>query len=319
MTVQRVLVTGGAGFIGSHLTVALLHRGFEVRVLDNLSTGRSENLPRDAHLIRGDVRNHETVDHAVSGVDAVFHVAGQASITKSFDDPRVDLEVNVGGTLAVLEACTRHHVGRLLFASSMTVYGEPEIIPTPESTAVAPISPYGITKLAAERYVHAWATRSDIARPLAVTSFRMFNVYGPRQRLDNPYQGVLAIFLGRLLRSEPIEIHSDGEQERDFVYVGDVAKAWIGVLDNPGSHGMVLNLGSGAPTSVNLLCDTLLTRFGRTREDFPVSYREAQQGDLRRSAADIGLARRVLGWEPATTLGEGLTATVDWARRFALS
>ncbi len=311
---RRVLVTGGAGFIGSHLADALLEGGFRVVVLDNESTGSRAQVAPEAEFLHGDVRDPGDLARAFApGIDVVFHVAGQASIVRSYADPTADLEVNVGGTLNVLRLCLEHRVPRLLFASSMVVYGNPRRVPTPESEATVPASYYGVTKLAAERYVHLTAGRTDLPAPLAVTSFRMFNVYGPRQRLDNPYQGVLAIFLGRALRSEPIVIHSDGEQSRDFVFIRDVCRAWVESVDASATHGQVLNVGAGKATSVNQLCDEVLGAFGRTRRTYPVTHAAAQQGDIRISQADVARIGEVLGWRPATSLAEGLLATAEWA------
>src|SRR5262249_16653120 len=160
------------------------------------------------------------------GLDAVCHIAGQVSLIRSFTDPLIDLRTNTEGTINVLQLCVRHRVPRVLYASSMTVYGHAAVLPTPESTPCCPVSYYGITKHAAERYVHTTAERPDLGFELHATSFRMYNVYGPRQAVDNPYQGVLGIFLGNLLRHEPLTIFGDGEQSRDFVYVDDVVDAW---------------------------------------------------------------------------------------------
>ena len=229
--VRRVLVTGGAGFIGSHMVDALIERGFPVVVLDNLSTGKREQVHQAATFVSGDVRDEEAVAGAFEqNIDIVFHIAGQASISLSYADPSSDLKVNTLGTINVLKQCLAHHVSRLLFASSMTIYGNPEISPTPEKEVPDPVSYYGVTKYAAERYVHLTGRRTNLETPLNVTSLRMFNVFGPRQLLDNPYQGVLAIFLGRLLRGEPICIHADGQQSRDFVYVKDVCRAYLNYL-----------------------------------------------------------------------------------------
>jgi UDP-glucose 4-epimerase len=197
----------------------------------------------------------------------------------------------------------------------MTIYGNPARVPTPESEPADPVAYYGITKWAAERYVHLTARRSDLARPLHVTSFRMFNVYGPRQSLTNAYQGVLAIFLGQCLRGETIAIHSDGTQSRDFVYVADVVRAWLAAIDEARSHDRVLNLGSGTPTSINELCAGVLARFDHTPESYGVTHEPQQQGDVRESAADIAAAREVLGWSPEVALAEGLAETVRWARK----
>jgi UDP-glucose 4-epimerase len=313
---MKVLVTGGAGFIGSHLTERLLGDGHRVVVVDNEATGRPENLPPAARYLRGDVTRPEDLEPAFAlGLDAVCHVAGQVSLIRSFTDPTVDLNTNVLGTVHMLQMCLKHRVPRLLYASSMQIYGATDVVPTPEEAPPGPASYYGITKYAAERYVHTTAERVDLDVPFRVTSFRMYNVYGPRQALDNPYQGVLGIFLGNLVRGEPLTIFGDGEQTRDFVYVGDVVNAWAGALQNPASHGRVFNLGSGRQTSINELADLALAGFGRTRRDHEVRYAPGRPGELRRVAADTTQARAALGWEPRVSFAEGLAETVRWARR----
>jgi UDP-glucose 4-epimerase len=311
-------VTGGAGFIGSHLVDGLLAAGQSVCVIDNESTGSQSNVAADADFVRGDVRSDDDLRRAFDPVpDAVFHVAGQASIKLAYADPGEDLGVNVGGTIKVLEHCLTRSVPRLVFASSMTVYGNPRRVPTPEDEPPAPVSFYGITKYAAERYVHLTGARTDLDPGLAVSCLRMFNVYGPRQSLSNPYQGVLAIFLGNLLRDEPIRIDGDGDQSRDFVFIDDVVRAWIACLDEPRSVGRVLNLGSGTATTVNALCDAVLDQFGHSRSTYPVTAAEQQQGDVRSSEAEITAIREILGWTPKVALGEGLRQTVEWARQSA--
>jgi UDP-glucose 4-epimerase len=312
---KRILVTGGAGFIGSHIVDRLLARGDEVIVLDNLATGTQANLNPAAEFIQGDVRNVDDLAPVFAlGLDAVLHIAGQASIRLSFQDPAADLNTNTLGTINILQQCFAHHVPRLLFASSMTIYGDPALVPTPENAPAIPVSNYAITKYAAERYVHVAAARRDLDFDFNVTSFRMFNVYGERQSLTNAYQGVFAIFIGNVLRGEPINIHSDGEQSRDFVHISDVARAWVDTLDNPASFGQVMNIGTGQPTSVNALVDMVLSAFGHTRETYTVNYHPAQQGDLRVSAADIQRASAILGWIPQVFAAEGMPATIEWAR-----
>ena len=310
---SRALVTGGAGFIGSYLSERLLADGFEVTVLDSLVTGSRENVPAGATLIEGDVGDRAAVDDvfAHARFDAVFHIAGQASIRLSFAEPEVDLRTNVIGTVNVLRGCVESGVPRLLYASSMTAYGEPDMIPTPEGVACVPVSYYGVTKYAAERYVLVTAARPDV--DLAATSLRMFNVYGPRQSIDNPYQGVLAIFIGNVLRDEPITIHGDGEQTRDFVFIDDVVEAWIRVLDAPETTHQALNVGSGRETSVNELVDAVLAAFGENRESWEIRRQDVQLGDQRRAAADID-AITARGWSPTVALREGVERTVAWAR-----
>lgn len=312
---MRVLVTGGAGFIGGHLVERLIERGHTPIVLDNESTGKRAHVPPGVAYLKGDVRNPDDVaDAFAGGVDAVMHIAGQASIRLSFMDPTADLNVNTHGTINILQACIGHRVSRLIFSSSMTIYGNTDIVPTPESAPPNPLSYYAITKYAAERYVHTTAERTDMESPLNVTSFRMFNVYGERQSLNNSYQGVFAIFTGNILRGEPIRIDSDGEQSRDFVHVDDVTRAWVDALENPATYGQVINLGSGTPQSVNQLCDKVLSAFGHTRDTYPVHYHPAQPGDTRRSAANIARARALMGWQPMVKFEDGVQRFIEWAK-----
>lgn len=313
---KRILITGGAGFIGGHIAEQLLARGDEVIALDNLNTGSRRNVPDGAEFIQGDVCDAQVLESIFQrGLDAVLHIAGQASIRLSFADPAADLNVNTLGTIRMLQACLTHHVPRLLFASSMTIYGATPVTPTPENAPPDPVSYYAITKYAAERYVHATALRPDLGFDFKVTSFRMFNVYGPRQSLTNAYQGVFAIFVGNVLRGEPIRIYSDGEQARDFVHIADVVRAWVDALENPASYGQVINLGTGQPTSVNTLCDLVLKAFGHTRATYPVEYHPAHAGDMRVSAAEISRARELLNWSPRVPVESGMAETIEWARR----
>ncbi len=314
MSGRRILVTGGAGFIGSHIVDQLIARGDSVVVIDDESTGRREQVHPRAEFIHADVTDSAAIAPAFAGIDAVLHIAGQASIRLSYQDPAADLNVNTLGTINVLNACLRERIPRLIFASSMTIYGNAAVVPTPEEAPPAPASYYAITKYAAERYVLLTAQRPDLAAPLRVTAFRMFNVYGERQSLTNAYQGVLAIFIGNVLRGEPITIHGDGEQSRDFVHIDDVARAWVDAIDAEPTYGQVINLGTGRPTSVNALCDLVLARFGHDRASYPVRGAPAQPGDLRVSAAAIARARALLGWAPRVDFTEGMARTIDWAR-----
>lgn len=311
---MKVLVTGGAGFIGSHLADCLVAKGNEVVIIDNESTGRKENVSSEARYIKGDVTHLEELEPAFAyGLDAVCHIAGHVSLIRSFSDPVLDLRTNVEGTLNALRLCAKYRVPRLLYASSMTVYGSTEVLPTPEREPCQPISYYGITKYAGERYVHTTAERIDLDFDFHVTSFRMYNVYGPRQALNNPYQGVLGIFLGNVLRGEPLTIFGDGGQSRDFVYVDDVVGGWASALENPGTHGEIFNLGSGRQTSINDLADHVLAAFNRTRADYPVEYGPARPGEQRYVEADVTRARAILGWEPRVSFEAGLAETVEWS------
>ena len=311
---MNVLVTGGAGFIGSHLADRLVRLGHRVVVIDNESTGRRENVPGAAGYIKGDVANPAELEAAFSpGLDAVCHIAGQVSLIRSFTHPGTDLATNVGGTLNVLQACLKYRVRRLLYASSMTAYGHTAVLPTPEETPCEPVSYYGITKYAAERYVRVTAERVDLDFDFSVTCFRMYNVYGPRQALDNPYQGVLGIFLGNVIRGEPITIFGDGRQSRDFVYIDDIVAAWTGALENPASHGRVFNLGSGRQIAINDLAHHVIAAYGRTKGEYPIIHEPGRPGEQRWVVADVSRARAVLGWEPRVPFDVGLADTVRWA------
>ncbi len=311
---RTCLVTGGAGFIGSHLADRLIALGYRVVIIDNESTGYRENVNPQAIYIFGDVTRLKDLQKAFAyDIQVVFHVAGQASTIRSFDNPLDDLKVNIVGTLNVVKMCLRYRVPRLLYASSMTVYGHPEKLPVSESDLCKPISYYGITKYAAERYVHATAERVDLDFPFNVTSFRMFNVYGKRQSLENPYQGVVSIFISNILNKEPITIHSDGEQSRDFVHITDVADAWVSAIDNEAAYGEVFNLGTGKAYSINELVNVTLSAFNLSRLTYPVVYAPVRPGDQRHMIADITKASRVLGWHPETEFTKGMERTIRWA------
>ncbi len=312
---MNVLVTGGAGFIGSHIAQALIARGDRVVALDDLSNGVASNVPDGAELVVGDVRDPSAVDRAFASLgptDAVCHLAGQASTFRSFDAPAWDMEVNGVGTARVLEGAQKHDVGTVLFASSMTVYGAPPGLPVTEDMPCDPLSYYGVTKWAAERAVIVSSRHSSWA-PRAV-AFRMFNVYGERQSLTNPYQGVLGIFLGNCLRGEGIRIFGDGLQSRDFVHAADVARAWLRGLDAPTGEDAVVNIGTATQTSINELWRLAVAACGEDPDAWPVSYEEARPGDQRHMRADISRAAAVLGWTPQVSMEEGLRRTADWAR-----
>jgi len=311
---RRVLVTGGAGFIGSHMADRLLEEGYEVIVLDNESTGFRENVPDKAQYIKGDVTNKDDVSKCFEKqIDVVFHIAGKASTIKSFDDPFLDLSTNVIGTLNIIEMCLQRKVPRFLYASSMTCYGHPNKIPTPVENPCQPISYYGITKYSAERYVLATARRNDLNFDFNVTSFRMFNVYGERQSLENPYQGVMAIFISNILSKTPITIHSDGEQTRDFIYIEDIADAWISAIDNSRAYGQVFNLGTGRDLSINQLVDLILKVDGKDRSGYPIVFSEERPGDQKHMRADISKTTSILNWHPKTDIEEGMNSTIKWA------
>jgi UDP-glucose 4-epimerase len=312
----NVLITGGAGLIGSFIAERLLARGSRVTILDNESTGKRENVPREAAYCVGDVRNLDDLRSATaSGVDYIFHMAAQVSNILSYRDPSEDVSTNVLGTMNVIRLGYERGVRQMFQASSMALYGNPPALPVSEKTPVAPASFYGISKLAAENYMLAWASRKDVEKPIPVTALRMFNVYGPRQSLANPYQGVISVFIANLLKGEPITLYGDGEQTRDFVYIDDVVAAWLAALDNPRAYNRFINIGSGTQISINAMLDAVLAAFGHTRQSYPILHRGELSGDQRAIEADVRLAEELLQWKPRMAFQEGLARTISWARQ----
>lgn len=312
---RRVLITGGAGFIGHHLARRMLIEGWAVTVIDNESTGRREDVPAECRYVKGDVRSVEDLREAFADApDAVFHIAGQASNIKSFDRPQLDMDVNVIGTINVVEMCLLRRVPKLVYAGSMTAYGPMATLPVAEDAPLEPISYYGIGKMAAERFVLATAMRRDLAAPFDATVFRMFNVYGPGQSLTNPYQGVLAIFIGHVLRGEPCVIHADGSQSRDFVYIDDVTRAWAAAALPGVASGEAINLGSGQGIAVRELVTHVCRAIGLDAETYPRVFEPRRPGDQEHARADIRRAAELLGWKPRIGFEEGLRRTIEWAR-----
>jgi UDP-glucose 4-epimerase len=316
MVKKRVLVTGVAGFIGSHMADGLLKKGYAVVGLDNLTTGERRNIPKGVRFIKGDVTRDKDLKSAFAGgLAGVFHIAGCASTIKAFDDPEADLNTNTVGTIRVVLRCLKHRTPRLLYASSMTAYGFVDRLPVDvDKTPTRPVSYYGISKYAAERYALATGLRKDLGFDFGVTAFRMFNVYGRRQSLTNPYQGVASIFIGNVLRNEPVKIFGDGEQSRDFVHISDVVAAWIKAFTRPGAKGEVFNLGAGRSISINTLVRTDIAAFGKNPKTYPILYFPVRPGDQRHMRADISKTRRVLGWKPAMPFAMGMGDVIAWAR-----
>jgi UDP-glucose 4-epimerase len=303
---ERALVTGGAGFIGSNLVRALVERGDEVRVLDNFSTGYRENLDRlDVETIEGELRSYERVHAAVRGVEVVYHLGALGSVPRSVQDPLTSSAVNVEGTLNVLLAARDEGIRRVVFSSSTSVYGSSRSLPTAESEPPDPISPYGVAKLAAERYCVSFSRIYDSFETVVL---RYFNVYGPRQSPLSQYAAVIPLFVEAIAAGEPIVVHGDGEQSRDFTYVGNVVEATLRAGDAPGASGRIFNVASGEPASVNRVADTIARILGREVER---RFLPPRAGDIRDSWADISAARETFGYEPRVTLEEGLQRTAE--------
>ena len=301
-TFHRALVTGGAGFIGSHLSKALLEEGLEVVVLDNLSMGSAEKVPEGARLIVGDVRDKKIVTQALEGVDVVFHEAAKVTIRASVTEFYDDAENNIMGTIALLEALNKSSVKKLVFASSMAVYADsPAPEPIDENYCAEPISPYGISKLAGEMY----CLNNTANAGIDCVVLRYFNTYGPGQTFT-PYVGVITIFIKTLLQGKIPVIFGDGEQKRDFTYVGDIVQANILALKSTVTQH-IFNVGTGTPTSVNdvarLLCE-------RLSPSITPGHAGERPGELRYSIADISKARKLLGYEPTGNLENEMDAII---------
>jgi UDP-glucose 4-epimerase len=303
----KALVTGGGGFIGSNLVRALLERGDDVRVLDNFSTGNRTNLAGlEADVVEGELRSYERVHNAVRGTEVVFHLGALGSVPRSVQDPLTSGAVNVEGTLNVLLAARDEGVRRVVFASSSSIYGNQPALPLLESMAPDPISPYGVAKLAAERYCVSF---SRVYHSFETVVLRYFNVFGPRQDPGSQYAAVVPLFITAIAAGESVTIFDDGEQSRDFTYVDNVVEANLLAADAEGANGRIFNVSAGAPTTVNELADTIGRLLGR---DVEREYRPPRPGDLRNSWADVGEARQLLGFEPRVGLEEGLRRTADF-------
>lgn len=308
---KRALVTCGAGFIGSHLVVGLLARGYQVRVLDNFATGRRENLARmldQIDLLEGDVRNLTTVHTAMRKVDVVFHQAALPSVSRSVANPLESNEVNITGTLNVLVAARDAGVKRVVYAASSSAYGNTQVLPKVETMPADPLSPYAISKLAGEMYMRAFAQLYGIS----TVSLRYFNVFGPRQDPNTQYAGVIAKFVTCALQGKSYPVHGDGEQSRDFTYVENAVQANVLAAETQIEGAPVVNIAFGARTTLNQLIAMLNELTG---QNLAAQYGAERAGDVRHSHADIARARQLLNYAPAVDMREGLRLTLEWYRK----
>jgi UDP-N-acetylglucosamine/UDP-N-acetyl-alpha-D-glucosaminouronate 4-epimerase len=304
----RVLVTGGGGFIGSHLAERLLSDGHEVRVLDNFATGRRENLitfADDLELVEGDIQSYERVHTAVRGCDYVFHQAALPSVPRSVQDPLTSNASNVIGTLNVLLASRDCEVRRVIFASSSSIYGRNPELPKRETLATLPISPYAVAKLAGEGYCRSFSE----VYGLDTVALRYFNVFGPRQDPLSQYAAVVPNFIVAALNGRPPVVHGDGEQTRDFTFIENVIAANVAAMNAIDVSGEALNIACGDRVSLNGLLDELGAVLGVTLSP---EYTPPRPGDIRDSLADISKAQRLLGYSPSVDLAEGLARTAEW-------
>ena len=310
---QKILVTGGAGFIGSHIVDKLMEKGFEVTVFDNLDTGHIENIEphqgkENFHFIKGDIRDLDLIKKTLKDVDVVFHEAALASVTLSVQNPILSNDINVTGTLNLLKASPDLGVKRFIYASSAAVYGDTKTPEKREDMMTNPRSPYGISKLAAENYVKIFHKLYS----LETVSLRYFNVYGPRQRFDLQcaYGGVITIFTNRLLRDMPPVIFGDGEQTRDFVYIGDVVEANMLALDRKDAAGEAFNIGTGSNVNVNQIAEILKDIMNK--HELKNVHADPRPADGRHGYANISKAEKILGFHPKVSIKDGLVKLVDW-------
>ena len=301
------LVTGGCGFIGSHLADALMARGHRVRILDDLSTGKRSNAPAGAEIVVGDVADRDTVRRALEGMDGCFHLAAIPSVAKSIEDWLPTHRVNLGGTVNVLEGAFTSGCTPVVYASSAAVYGDDPALPLVESLLPMPVSPYGADKAAGEMQAHA----AFAVHGVPSTGLRFFNVFGPRQDPASPYSGVISIFAERLLAGQPLTIFGDGRQSRDFVHVSDVVAALVTAMERQDKSTRVFNVARGEDVSLLQLVAGLERAVGRKAD---VRHAPARTGDVRHSLGDVRRIRESLGFAAKVGLEEGLASLVGWLK-----
>jgi len=307
---KKVLVTGGAGFIGSHIARRLLKDGRRVLVADNLASGYDKNIPNGADFLNMDISDHKALA-GLSGRDigAVVHLAAQSSGEISHEKPLLDIMTNSVGTLALLRWCRTNGVKRFIFSSSMAVYGQPEKECVKETDPCRPLSLYGISKLSAESYVNHFSREG-----IDTTIFRLFSVYGPGQDLDNMKQGMVSIYLSYILKGQTLHVKGSGERFRDFTYIDDVVDAMTGSMDSKAAFGKVYNIATGVKTLVKDLVGMELAAMGKDGKTYPVKYEGSTPDDQFGLYADIFRIKSDLNWEPKVTLEEGLKRMAEWTR-----
>jgi UDP-glucose 4-epimerase len=304
----KVLITGGAGFVGSHLVDRFLNGEYEIVVIDNFFSGKIENMKqhmnnKSFHLIKGDVRSLEDVEKAVKGVDAVCHLAAIVNIPLSIENPSLTEDVNVKGTLNLLEACVKHNVRHFVYVSTCAVYGEARYLPIDEEHPTNPLSPYGASKLVAEHYCNIF----NRIYGLQTVCLRFFNIYGSRQP-SGPYGGVITTFIESLEKEKPLVIYGNGNQTRDFLYVADAGKACMLALHSKNCSGKTFNIGTGTRVSINELAQILIRLVNKSKAK--VIYSDERKGDIRESYANITKAKKELGFKCDYSISEGLKEMV---------
>ncbi|KPJ78621.1 MAG: hypothetical protein AMJ54_03065 [Deltaproteobacteria bacterium SG8_13] len=311
LSFKKALVTGGAGFIGSHLTEALAAAGCRVTVLDNLSSGSLANLGAVADAIdfrQGDICDPEAVEEAMRGCEAVFHLAAVVSVPQTVENPVASARVNDLGTVQIFEAARQNGVGSIVFASSSAVYGDDPQLPKTEDLPPRPLSPYAVQKISGEYYARVYFQLYGIH----TVSLRFFNVFGPRQDPSSPYSGVISIFMTRAVAGRPATIYGDGSQSRDFVFVSDVVRANLLAAASPAAAGEAINVGSGRSIDIKRLWQQVCRLDARQT---PAQYTDPRPGDIHASVADIGKSQAMLGFSPEISFENGLQQTFEWYQR----
>lgn len=312
---MRILVTGGAGFIGSHLVDRLINDGYDVTVLDNFSSGRESNIAEvqspKLSIICGDVRDIDSVAKSVRGADIVVHLAAIVNVQRSISEPHLTHDVNVTGTLNLLAESARQKIRRFIFASSAAVYGRSKSLPLREDNPINPLSPYGASKAASEAYCRAYFESIG----LDTVTLRFMNIYGPR-RSSGLYAGVMMKFAEAICNDQPLVIYGDGEQSRDFTYVSDVVEAIILSMQSEKASGSLLNVGTGKPHTINQLAGVFADINDKNTQR---QFKDSRVGDIRISYADITRASESIGYSPRVALGSGVKEFMDWYRREAAS
>lgn len=307
---KRALITGGAGFIGSHLAARLLAEGWKVSIVDNLSTGFKENVPPKAEFTLLDISKDGFVKLLPGGAfDAVFHLAAQSSGEISFDDPAYDLKTNCLSTVMLLDWCLKSGTKRFMYTSSMSIYGDQEAQPAREDAKPFPKSFYGVGKLASENYVNIYAKMG-----IDATSLRLFNVYGPGQNMENLRQGMVSIYMAYLIKKEEIVVKGSPDRYRDFIYIDDVIDAYMKCVDNPITFGKTYNVASGVKTHVSELLNAEMAAFGYKFGEYRVKYSSSTPGDTFGIFADISKIYNDIGWKPKASLSDGIKVMTEWAQ-----
>jgi len=306
---QHIIITGGAGFIGSHIALRLIREGNKITILDNLSTGRECNIPKGSDFIKINLGN-SSLSSSLKNIDcdAVFHLAGQSSGEASFVDPFYDLQSHVLSTFRLLEWCKQKKIPRFIYSSSMSVYGDPDYLPVDESHPLKPKTFYAAGKASAESYIKLHQTLG-----INTTILRLFSVYGPGQNLENHMQGMVSIYLSFMLNRSPLFVKGSGERFRDFVYIDDVVDIWCACINNPVTYGKVYNVASGKKTKAKGLVASLKDCFDS--QDYPTEYKGSTPGDQFGIVADISRAKKDLEWKPEIDLPRGLARMVEFEKK----